>query len=420
MPAHLVALLDPAAGLVLVGPHDPPRLPVATGSWPTAGDLRAVVGEPSAWPAGPPFPAGPGYVVDPLVARTPVSVPGRRWWPLAGATDLGLPPEAVHGLHAAVHELRVGAPADGRAPWWTPTWAEGTDAWVDAVLAGRGRGERRTGPGVPVKTWSLAAVVRYDVVEPSGRERPVWLKAPCAGFRDEPALTAWVAREAAEVAPEVVGLDEERALLLVEHLEEVAEPLDVAVVAEVARRLAQAQVATVGRLDGLLRAGAPDRGAARTVAGLLRVLPEGTARARLVAHVEELHALGLPPTLVHGDLHVGNLGRRADGTPVAFDWTDACVAHPYLDGRHLATSVERVAGAGAEGAVRDAFVGVWHAAYPHVDHRRAWGLARVVDRAFTLLSYDAIGAALRPQDRLEHTPVRDQLVAELVGPDGIA
>lgn len=60
--------------------------------------------------------------------------------------------------------------------------------------------------------------------------------------------------------------------------------------------------------------------------------------------VEQLRALGpdlkilchqlandaIPQTLVHGDLHPGNIAVQ-NGTPIYFDWTDACVAHPFFD-----------------------------------------------------------------------------------------
>lgn len=34
----------------------------------------------------------------------------------------------------------------------------------------------------------------------------------------------------------------------------------------------------------------------------------------------------LPPTLIHGDFHIGNLGRDPDGTVVAIDWAHAGIA----------------------------------------------------------------------------------------------
>ena len=51
---------------------------------------------------------------------------------------------------------------------------------------------------------------------------------------------------------------------------------------------------------------------------------------RLLALCRRLAEGPVPNALVHGDLHLGNVGRR-DGHYLFFDWTDACVAHPFLD-----------------------------------------------------------------------------------------
>ena len=52
--------------------------------------------------------------------------------------------------------------------------------------------------------------------------------------------------------------------------------------------------------------------------------------ARVLSSLDELYGFGLPETLVHGDLHFGNVVETVDG-PLLFDWTDAAVAHPFLD-----------------------------------------------------------------------------------------
>jgi hypothetical protein len=39
----------------------------------------------------------------------------------------------------------------------------------------------------------------------------------------------------------------------------------------------------------------------------------------------------LPRSLTHGDMHPGNIVRRADGSPVIIDWGNACLAPPMLD-----------------------------------------------------------------------------------------
>jgi aminoglycoside phosphotransferase (APT) family kinase protein len=51
---------------------------------------------------------------------------------------------------------------------------------------------------------------------------------------------------------------------------------------------------------------------------------------RLQQLCAELASAAIGPTLVHGDLHAGNI-MRTDGRFVVFDWSDACVADPFVD-----------------------------------------------------------------------------------------
>ena len=45
---------------------------------------------------------------------------------------------------------------------------------------------------------------------------------------------------------------------------------------------------------------------------------------------EQLASGPIPQTLMHGDLHGGNIALNDDGY-VIFDWTDACISHPFFD-----------------------------------------------------------------------------------------
>jgi hypothetical protein len=119
---------------------------------------------------------------------------------------------------------------------------------------------------------------------------------------------------------------------------------DLAVWEHVVRLHVRHQRTFIGREDELLGMGCLDRRPARLSAHLGELLDDGTQLAFLepdqqaefrsaapgiAALVRELETLGFPPTLVHGDLHSGNVAVR-DGVPVFFDWTDACLGHPFL------------------------------------------------------------------------------------------
>ena len=113
---------------------------------------------------------------------------------------------------------------------------------------------------------------------------------------------------------------------------------------------AAAQLASLAWLDELRAAGCPDRGPGPTLAAWRDVLAHDPEMALLAdderaavlgaadeveARVREFWSTGLPDTLAHGDLHPGNVAY--DGQDLRlFDWTDACISHPFLDGSHLA------------------------------------------------------------------------------------
>ena len=68
---------------------------------------------------------------------------------------------------------------------------------------------------------------------------------------------------------------------------------------------------------------------------------------RLQAICAELASYAVPHTLVHGDLHLGNVARSA-GSYLFFDWTDACVAHHFRHHEHLSGQGSQRAGAAAQ------------------------------------------------------------------------
>lgn len=122
-----------------------------------------------------------------------------------------VPQELVTLVSAAVEEERGGRVPPLRSPWSRSGWAGETAAWVDGVLAGRGA--HRTGRTTIVKSWGLSHVERV----PSS-EGDLYLKASCALFAHEPAVTEWLWSLALGAAPAVVATDDERSCLLLEPL----------------------------------------------------------------------------------------------------------------------------------------------------------------------------------------------------------
>jgi aminoglycoside phosphotransferase (APT) family kinase protein len=119
---------------------------------------------------------------------------------------------------------------------------------------------------------------------------------------------------------------------------------------------------------------------------------------RLRAACAELAGYAVPPSLVHGDLHLANVAKGPRGY-LFFDWTDASVAHPLLD---LPTIRRGSSFAGGEAEpelrlrVRDAYLPAWASFEPPDRLRRAWELALPLGALHQAISYRSLAATLRP------------------------
>jgi Ser/Thr protein kinase RdoA (MazF antagonist) len=146
-----------------------------------------------------------------------------------------------------------------------------------------------------------------------------------------------------------------------------------------------------GQVDALLA----DRRAlhrldAKEVRALSRLAPALHDACRRLA------ALGLPATLVHGDLHPGNVA-RSGGELVYFDWTDACVAHPFVDLHTLQWERDEA----VREALLEAYLEPWRDVASEETLREAVALARVVTPLHHAVSYATITRSLEPASKPE-------------------
>jgi aminoglycoside phosphotransferase (APT) family kinase protein len=292
------------------------------------------------------------------------------------------------------------APPPQRPAWFRLAWYDEVEAWVDARLDGQGR--RRTGPVEPTKVWSLSAVVRVPC-EPGPA---LWLKAACPYFHAEPALTGLVAQMVPQHAPRLVAVDEGRAWLLAEEIagaDEDDEEVPPGLGRAAARIAATVHVRSLDHLAEIEAAGVPVRDLPTTLREFDEVLRGSVELERLTAaevsaaratrdHVrgvlEELAGLGIPDTLVHGDLHIGNVAHDGDSV-VLYDWSDAAVSHPFLD---LILMAERLP-EDQQAEARTAYAEVWREAYPGVDIGRALELADLANTIYQTVTFELLNRA---------------------------
>jgi Phosphotransferase enzyme family len=292
-----------------------------------------------------------------------------------------------------------------RPPWARVGWCDEVRAWLEVELARLGR--RFVGLE-QVKTWSISTVLRVE-----SDRGDLWFKASAALplFVNEALVMQRLAERFPGHVPAPVSVDAERGWILLEPFEVVgwSAPLDVR--CELFRRFAGLQLRTAELATELLAGGCLDRRLdvlEGQVDALLADRPalhglttaEVRALRRLAPRFHELcrhlGALGLPATLVHGDLHPANVA-HVGGDLAYFDWTDACVAHPFVD----LHSLQWVQDERAREALLDAYLEPWRAVAREEMLREAVALARAVTPLHHAVSYSTIAASVEPTSKPE-------------------
>jgi Phosphotransferase enzyme family len=301
-----------------------------------------------------------GYTTAVLAATRP----GEGRWVPAGA---------VHGQLEAVDAWLDRREQTPQQPWFRPGWFAETDAWLDGIVA-------RTGPSRQVKQWGISAVLRTPTA--SG---PVYTKAVLPAFGREPAVTQYLAERAGPPFARLVAVD---------GLRWVAEdfggtPPEPAAV----RRMVAIQHATIGSSRVLAELGCP----------ALDLVPDAVPadlRPDVLAWAERLATYDLPATVLHRDLHPGNVVARPDGVLV-HDWSFASIGPPLLDlGSWLWDANDQDARQSIE-----TFVDAWSAVVDPVVMRRAWAAAKPLSAVAELAKFAGLAALVGPAGAFAFAPV---------------
>ena len=343
-----------------------------------------------------------------VVAATRASLPadwrpvGLEW--LTGQTIN--PPEHAALLAEWLRAAGPGGAPHARAPWARPGWRSSAEARITAQLAAQGLA--LAGPITARKVWSISCVLHAPT---TGGD--FFFKAVPPLFGREPALTDLLARRHPGQAPDVVALDAAQGWMLMRGfggavLQEGAER---AVWERAARAYAAIQLDWRTDLDGLRRVGCPERGPlwlAGQIDALLAdeafmrldqpggLTPQQLAELRalaprLKAVCADWQAAGVPLTLEHGDFHIGNIVANGDQLLI-FDWTDGCIAHPFVC---LAALLE-MAPPEWRAAITDGYLEPWRAIAAPAQIETALRLARVLGPLHMAMSYYDIHHAAEP------------------------
>jgi hypothetical protein len=347
-------------------------------------------------------------------ALAPAAPQGTAW---VGRADLaGTGPDLALAARVAA-DLEDGRPPAGLQPWADRGWHAQVKEWLAAELERLGR--PLTGPVEQVRVWELSCVLRAPTTAGD-----VWFKTSIASplFVNEGVVMRALAGLFPDHVPAPLAVEPERGwMVLAGFGTRVGWDASLEAVEAVARTFARMQVEAAGQVDLLLAAGCHDRRLDRLAARAEAWLPEVGADGRLPAMdtatwlteeeaaalaaavprvracCEELAAMAVPASLVHGDLHLANVTEGPRG-PLLFDWTEACVAHPFLDLATIRRGTGEIDAADEElrARVRAAYLPVWSSFESPERLARAWELAIPLGALHQAISYRSLVAALQP------------------------
>ena len=262
-----------------------------------------------------------------------------------------------------------------RMPWARPGGPAVDLAWADRELERRGM--PRTGQARQIRTWNLSSLWRLPV-----EGGAAWLKSVPPFFAHEGSVLEALG---AGPVPRLLARDGRR-LLLAELRGDDRYGATGDVLVRMVGLLVSLQAAWPSRVDELLARGAPDwrSGPLAALAGSvvertaeqLEPSERGTLEALardLPQRFDGIAGCGLPETLVHGDVHPGNV-RGPDERLVLLDWGDCGAGHPLLDRAAFLVAVPP----GERAAVDAAWARLWRGVVPGCQPERAAALLEPV------------------------------------------
>jgi hypothetical protein len=117
-------------------------------------------------------------------------------------------------------------------------------------------------------------------------------------------------------------------------------------------------------------------------------------KPQCIALCQTLAQYNIPDTLVHGDFHGGNIAIRGEDLLI-FDWTDACISHPFFD---LPVFIDNAEGVDKD-ELRKAYLSEWLSYEPMERLEEAYRLAEVGAMLHQLVSYQGIHDGVEAEEQ---------------------
>ncbi|MDE2688280.1 MAG: phosphotransferase [Chloroflexota bacterium] len=327
---------------------------------------------------------------------------------------------AIPAINDAVAAWFAGidSPSELRSPWETIGWHDSTCDWIRAELAARGIDVYA--PIAQQRAWGISCTMlaRTDAGD-------FYFKATPPFMAHEGRIMQAIGERCPQLLPAPIAADAERGWLLMPDYgsDMLHECADIARWEEALRVFAQTQVEQAAHAREWLALGCPDRRLGRMVelidpliASCSRMLAGG-ANGLSQEEVQALRSLsmplkmmcarlaqlGIPHTLVHGDIG-GNILMQEDGYTF-FDWTDVCISHPFFDMATVSSTyfdvlvLDKIED--ADRRLRDAYLEPWTAYEPMERLIEAFEASKPLGALHQAMSYVWIITNIAPDARPE-------------------
>jgi hypothetical protein len=330
---------------------------------------------------------------------------GAQWVDQAELARLELADEELHAaMEKALTNLVQPAPSQ-RSPWMRPGWFAQAQSWMQAVL--EAHGHRLIGVPEQFKQFNISSLLR---AETDAGIFYMKVALDLALFGHEPKLMQELGALFPQQIPAPLVIDAERRWMISADfgnmLRGTNPPYEL--LERMMQEYAALQIQTADMFDTLRQAGCHDRRLSVLSDQidilladddcLIQLSPEEqqlwkASAPALKALCEKLASYAIPHTLVHGDFHAGNVALRGEDL-LFFDWTDACIAHPFFDPPVM---IEFDAAEYGE-ALEDAYLRCWTAFEPIERLREAYRIAKMLGYVHQAVSYLGIRNGMEPAE----------------------
>ena len=308
-------------------------------------------------------------------------------------------------------EIENGKIPELRPPWARVGWFDSATQWLKEQLS-----ELNYQPLSSIeciKKWGISCILRVNT-----NAGNIYFKeaSTLPLFCNEPVVTAELANLFPEHIPTVLSIDAKRHwMLLADFGKPIGRNSSLKEQKDIYRLLAQIQIKSVQHIDNLLNIGCLDRRLdwlSEQVDILvndelvLSQLP--TSDITRLQHIapylkklcQQLSNYQIPQTLVHGDLHLGNVAFDNDNY-LFFDWTDSCISHPFFDMFQFFFPRGNKRFSPSLRSLRDEYLSQWTIYEPKSRLLEAWTIAKPLCALHHAITYQHIVACVEPREKQE-------------------